>query len=74
MQVKDLKKQLQAEKRRSDRLQERLQELLSDSKDRQCKYGVSFSVCRRRGGMTVVAETIPRIQLVIVLFVVCSYG
>ena len=37
-----MKKQLQVEKRRADKLQERLQELLSDTKDRSCMYCRNF--------------------------------
>ena len=38
-QLKDLKRQLQAERKRGDKLQERLQELLAaDNRSRQCKY------------------------------------
>jgi len=35
-QLKDLKRQLQAERKRADKLQEKLQEFLSDSRSRQC--------------------------------------
>jgi len=38
VQLKDLKRQLQAERKRGDKLQEKLQEMLSESaRGRQCK-------------------------------------
>ena len=52
--MRDLKKQVQVERKRADKLQEKLQELLSDSvKRRQCKkrmrqiFGLQISVHRR---------------------------
>jgi len=44
-QLKDLKRQVQTERKRADKLQEKLQELLTDSmKDRHCEYELLGSV------------------------------
>jgi hypothetical protein len=41
VQLKDLKRQVQTERKRADKLQEKLQELLSDNmKGRQCQYSL----------------------------------
>ena len=38
LQLKDLKRQVQSERKRAEKLQEKLQEFLSDSKSRQCSF------------------------------------
>ena len=43
MQLKDLKRQLQQERKRAEKLQERLQEVLSDDKNRKCTYLLYFN-------------------------------
>ncbi len=57
-QLKDLKRQLQSERKRAEKLQERLQEVLSEDKNRKCVYlSKCFTKCWNRKQIISILET-----------------